>query len=919
MIIDKLNKIQNYISKPKSMKIELGEIFSNNLLEEYFWKKASAKNQYIIFQNVLQHDSKYFIRNFKRIIEEKKWTQSEYWSILFIRELSISMNKQDCDFTNLIKLVDDFIEIVYNNLNEQQSLWFIADTIMYFPLNSISDSHIKFISEKTLVNHPSMVANTIEKELLPRVIEARNEELLIKIINDLLFAHSEKPTPHEHGAFRSGNDIRFDSYILSRIINKDNIRLFKELIGSDRLAEIIISILSKLSSNDPYGYSSLGLPSIEDTNQIWDKNGFTYISMKFLRDFLELENPGIDFVKDKLLSSATKVVRRLGMHAVNFYYHDLKSVFWSLENPLSDNDLKHEIFYLLEKNAASISKTELEILFKWIDNIIVEKWSEDQTKEDLEKSRALIGKEFLAALINIDESLKEKVKSKKQELDDIHPYDREHPGFNSYSSTSFGNDYPDTFETYQTHTKSIDDLLEYFSKESEWSKSEKLGQASLLEDTFSKRTDFINDTEKLFKLKIGYFESIIYGLQKGFENGKEINWKAFFRLSNKIIELDIDIKKSLVGYISWLLQEALKDDNNERGIFGEDLETAKKIILKLLRLQYNSERINNDPQFDILNSTEGKILDATVALLLRNARLNKKEDKDKWYSEIKEHYTTIIKSENCTDAYINNITKFLPQFGYLDKSWLEENIDFIFPQAKNDLWKLAMTTYTRMTNSVYKDIFDILLEKGHYDFGIEVMKGEEDGVSDFIQQIVVAYIAGWEGQQLIDNESLINKLLKNGDEKQITHIITSLFRYRGNVKDKVVPLWKAILECDLDEKIEQVILKESLKLINKVDIIGDEEFEVIETTLEKIVVKDDLYEPVRYLANSESEDIENRMKLLMIGTSSNLQEHHMHNIFEDMAKKVYPKNPKLTDEFLENLVSKRVFSLIDVYNELHSK
>ena len=45
----------------------------------------------------------------------------------------------------------------------------------------------------------------------------------------------------------------------------------------------------------------------------------------------------------------------------------------------------------------------------------------------------------------------------------------------------------------------------------------------------------------------------------------------------------------------------------------------------------------------------------------------------------------------------------------------------------------------------------------------------------------------------------------------------------------------------------------------------------------------------------------------------------MHNIFEDMAKKVYPKNPKLTDEFLENLVSKRVFSLIDVYNELHSK
>ena len=201
MIINKLNKIQNYLNKPESTIVELGEVFIIPVCEEFFWKKASAQNQYAIFQNVIQYDSEYFIRNFKRIIEEKQWTQSEYWSILFIREL----NKQNSDFSSLIKIVDEFIDIVnQNDADEQQSLWFIADTIMYFPLNSISDSHIKFISEKTLVNRPSMVSNTIERELLPRVIEAKNKELLIKIINDLLFAHCEKPTPHEHGAFRFG-------------------------------------------------------------------------------------------------------------------------------------------------------------------------------------------------------------------------------------------------------------------------------------------------------------------------------------------------------------------------------------------------------------------------------------------------------------------------------------------------------------------------------------------------------------------------------------------------------------------------------------------------------------------------------------------------------------------------------------------
>ena len=230
-----------------------------------------------------------------------------------------------------------------------------------------------------------------------------------------------------------------------------------------------------------------------------------------------------------------------------------------------------------------------------------------------------------------------------------------------------------------------------------------------------------------------------------------------------------------------------------------------------------------------------------------------------------------------------------------------------------------MTTYTRMTNSVYKDIFNILLKHNHYDFGIQLMKGDTKGIDDFIQQIVIAYIAGWEGQQLTDDESLINKLLRNGDKKQITHIITSIFRYRGNIKDKVLPLWLAILKCDLEKESEQVILKELLKLINKVDLIGEEEFKVISDNMDRIEVKDDLYEPIRYLADAESEDIENRMRLLMIGTSDKLQEHHMQNVFEDMAVKVYPQSPKLTDEFLDNLVSKRVFSLIDVYNELHSK
>ena len=918
MIIESLNKIRNYVLRPESIPIDYAYVFSNEIFEEYFWKKASDHNQLQIFNKVLHFDSDYFINKFKKIIEEKQWTQADYWSVLFIRKLSISIYNNSEDFTSLISLVDEFIDVVYRNeAPEQQSLWFIADTIIYFPLESITDNYLKFISEKTLVNHPSMVANSIEEKLVPRIIEEKNVRLAKSLIKDVLFAYDKEQG--NESDYRFGGGIRFDSYILSRIIDKENIRSFKELIGAEKLAEIIINILVDLSNKDYFGFSSLGLPSIEDTNQIWDKYAFTYLAMKFLRDFVEIENPDAEFVKDKLLSSNTKVIKRIGIHTVNFYYNDLKNIFWELENPLSDNELKHEIFYLLEKNANTISSDQLNQLEGWIDKIKVEKWGEDQTDEDLNRSRALIGKEFLAALSDIDESLRDQVKKKKLELDSIHPYDREHPGFNSYSTSTIGHDYPDTYDAYKSNTKTLDDLVTYFSKEDKWSEPEKEGQGSLLQETFSNRPDFIENTKKLFELNIRYFESVIYGLQKAFETGKSIDWKSFFEIVNKILEskIDEDYRKNLVGYISWLLREALKDDKNERGIFNKDIEIAKDILLQFLKLDYRSKRLNKDPQLDILNSTEGKVLDATVSLLLRNARLNKKEQEDKWLPEIKEHYTTIIQSKGCTDAYINNITKFLPQFGYLDKSWVENNIDFIFPRTDIKLWKLAMTTYTRMTNSVYKDIFDILLHHGHYDFGISVMKGDDEGVDGFVEQIVVAYIAGWEGQQLTNKESLINKLLNNGDTKQIIHIITSIFRYRGEISEKVLPLWKAILVSKFEKNSEQMILKELLKLINKIDLIDDESYDIIKANMDRIEVKDDLYVPIRYLTNSESEDIEKRMNLLMIGTSDNLEEHHMQNIFAEMAEKVYPTNPKLTNAFLENLVSKRVFSLIDVYNKLH--
>jgi hypothetical protein len=258
----------------------------------------------------------------------------------------------------------------------------------------------------------------------------------------------------------------------------------------------------------------------------------------------------------------------------------------------------------------------------------------------------------------------------------------------------------------------------------------------------------------------------------------------------------------------------------------------------MLSFNVSSEMRNNDPFFDILNSTDGKIFDATLNTLLRNARLHRKEETDRWFPDIKSFYSNILTNGSPSKGFLWSVSGNLPQFGYLDMIWVEEMIDKIFPQ-NDETWKFCMLIYHRQVNTVYKSLFDILYRKGHYHRAIEVFTGEVKGTDDICRHIVLSCLAEWSGHELSNPTSLTNLIINRQEVSQLKGIISYFYTNRTYDKQQMLDIWDAIVsKVSINE---DEICRDLLKLTESVIVIDEKAYRIISKTLSKINNKDDLY------------------------------------------------------------------------------
>ncbi|MCC4212710.1 hypothetical protein [Leeuwenhoekiella parthenopeia] len=921
MIISELNIILGYIINSPEESIDFSWVFDDGIKEEYFWRTVKGNNRSVL-EDILEYDDSIFRSKLNSLLVEGGYNNNTHFSIRFLYNYAQEINEITPELKLIVSNMDEFIDKTRNiDLTNVRGTWFISEIITVLPLELITVGHVNFLASKSLINDSNLVSYSVENRLLPRIINAKNKELAMAIIDKVLFNYVLNESS-DKGKIPDESYSIFDSHSFSSIIDSGKIEQLAEFISPDELTLSALNTLKRLSKLKPFECSSFHIPSIEDSDQLWNKNSFSLLTVRFIRNILDSSKVNKEFVESKLLQSDHAILNRIGIHSIGTHYNQLSELFWKWSdgNPLDKTEMKHEIFTLLQRNKKELSDNEINILFFWIDTMHIEPWSEENTKEDLEHQRSLIGKEYLDALANSESSISQRVARKRNELDEIYPHRRENPGWNSHFSISSGYYYPDDTATFIEHLKDTRTFVDYIEgQELEISSREYQGQLERIRKAFIENPHFIKDVDAMSKLGTMYLPDVYYGLEKAFENGKDIDWESAFKLSrNALYKKPWDSsgrnKRAFVGSLAWLIRTGVKQDS--RDFSEKNLIDAKNLCIELLDLRIESQRFNNDPFFDILNSPEGKVLEATINVSLRYGRIYKSDSKDKWFPDLKEYYSNIFIKEEYNDAFIHHIGSYLPQIAYLDIEWVKSNINYLFPKQDEENWILAMSSYVKRNRTVYKDIFNILLTEGHYQFGIIVMRNGQSGLNEFVQQIVISAIANWEGQTLNDKGSLINLLFDKGSPEQINAVISYLFVESTEKTKYILPFWKKILESNTRLE-DQGVLKNTLKLIHRIKHIDESYYEVISNTLRKIKDKTEMNDALRYLVKFEGDDYEYRAKLIMEATSDNLDYYYISRELDKLLIKLMTQESKIAIDFANNLVSKRAFSLISTYRNFN--
>jgi hypothetical protein len=372
---------------------------------------------------------------------------------------------------------------------------------------------------------------------------------------------------------------------------------------------------------------------------------------------------------------------------------------------------------------------------------------------------------------------------------------------------------------------------------------------------------FSKDLDSFFNLPRMYKHSLLWGLLEAWRNKQKFAWNELFAFILKAIESDefwkesyaenrYNYRDSIISQIAELINEGTRDDSY--AFDSELLPVAEKILLILLNkteasLPEMGDRINS-----VFNSTKGKIFTAMVNYSLRYARLYRKGEDARWVDSIKKEFEKRLNREYDPCLGFSVILgMYLPYIYDLDKSWVIEEINHIFPKSIiEEHWKAAFLGYLFNASIVYEDIYCLLRENGHYAKAIETKFEDEHIEERLVQHICIGYMEGWEN--LENKNSLISKLIERKNPSYISEIVSFFWMRRGTLTDKgkIKPLWKVLYEIALqylDNPEYKRIISDLSKWLSLIDEIDDTTFEWLKTSARYVEVNNNAFYFIEYL------------------------------------------------------------------------
>ena len=251
-----------------------------------------------------------------------------------------------------------------------------------------------------------------------------------------------------------------------------------------------------------------------------------------------------------------------------------------------------------------------------------------------------------------------------------------------------------------------------------------------------------------------------------------------------------------------------------------------------------------------------------------------------------------------------------------------DNLDKIFPKNNDIHWKAAFTGYLFYSWKVYKDIYFLLRENGHYTKAIKIEFSDSHITERLVQHICIGYLEDWE--KLEDKESLIFQLIENKNINQLSAIVSFLWVLRDKLNDKikikVKPLWKTLYELvrqnEENPKYQKLISNLS-KWLSLIDEIDDEIFEWLKLSAK--YVDKDYNTPffIEYLLKHASETPAKVGEIYLEMLNANIYPDYKKEDIQEIVHLLYDKSEKEIANRICNLYGAKGFDFLKDTYETH--
>ena len=546
---------------------------------------------------------------------------------------------------------------------------------------------------------------------------------------------------------------------------------------------------------------------------------------------------------------------RIVLNAITYHYDHMKRLFWEWEgNPLEEYELKPELYLLIQTHCLDFDDGEIEQILHWIESrkYIVMFAEDDETRT---KVVAYQKQQWLYALL---ETGNEKVITAYRKYKQINPAEIEPPGH--FAQIPSGAISRETAESLITHLENNDGIetpsgkigritvkelsdmsnaeiaqyLNDFAEARGWADPTERGLPEKLEECVKANPQrFTDDLQPFQGVRNRYQHSILSGLLDAWRDKREFGWDALLKFIHQILlseqfwtessEEPFNYRNWIISSIADLVSEGTRDD--KCAFDAQLLPLTEKILMILVEKAEPSVSISKDLPSAVLNSARGSVFSAMVIYALRYARINKTEQRSRWSRVIQEDFTKKLdRSVESSLEFSFTLGNYLPNLLYLDKEWVVDNIDHIFPQQDESHWAVAFSGY--LFCSVISDyLYALLKKRGDYQKALNTDFADQKVLSRLIEHICTGWIE--DNETFKDKTSLIYQLINSDNPKLLSEMVHFFWRQRHNTPDKVQskvkPAWHALIEVlypnSSKAEYQEILSSLSgwLELIDKID------------------------------------------------------------------------------------------------------